>query len=290
MRQAYPSDYKASGAPGTWRHRLFVIIFEADTRAGRRFDLTLIGCILASVGVVMLDSVRDLEVDYGALFRVLEWLFTVVFTIEYGLRLYCVDRPRRYATSFFGIVDLISIVPSFLSLVFAGANYLLVVRIFRILRVFRILKLARFTGQAALLVRAVRASSHKITVFLIFIAALVTTFGCLVYLVEGRENGFTSIPKSIYWAIVTLTTVGYGDIYPHTDLGQLIAAIVMITGYAVIAVPTGIFTAELSQELKLQRATRPCPSCGKADHELSARFCSRCGARLAEEGTKASAD
>ena len=278
---AYPHFLPAT-APGTLRHRLFTIIFEADTPLGKAFDVGLLYCILVSVLVVMLDSVDLYARRFSTAFHLLEWLFTIVFTIEYALRLWSVRRPLRYALSFFGLVDLISIIPTYLSLLLSGANVLLIVRVFRILRVFRVLKLAQFSSQANLLMRAIRGSRHKIAVFFTFVAAVVTTFGCLMYLIEGRENGFTSIPRSIYWAIVTLTTVGYGDLYPHTNLGQMLAALVMITGYAVIAVPTGIFTAELTSEIRRERQLRSCSRCNKPDHDANALYCSQCGAPLAQ--------
>src|SRR4028119_2216749 len=225
------------------RARLHEIIFEADTRAGRFFDFTLIWLILLSVATVILESVRHVREQYGELLYVLEWLFTILFTVEYVLRLLSVRRPLRYATSFFGVVDLLAIIPTYLSIFVPGSQYLLVIRILRLLRIFRLLKLAEYITEANTLRRALRASQRKISVFLSVVVLLVVIIGALMYVVEGEEHGFTSIPVSIYWAVVTLTTVGYGDISPRTPFGQMIASFVMIIGYGIIAVPTGIVSA-----------------------------------------------
>lgn len=263
-----------------WRVRLHEIIFEADTPAGKWFDILLIASILASVVAVMLDSVAPIREEYGALLLAIEWFFTILFTIEYVLRLISVGRPILYATSFFGIVDLVSIVPTYLSLLIVESKYLLVIRILRILRVFRVFKLVQYVGEAALLMRALRASRRKITVFLFTVLTLVVIFGSLMYLIEGEENGFTSIPRSIYWSIVTLTTVGYGDISPKTAFGQMIAAMIMVLGYGIIAVPTGIVTVEMSQVVGQKVSTRSCLQCGTEGHDSDAVFCKRCGVRL----------
>ena len=246
-----------------WRDVLFEVIFEADTRAGKRFDVALIVCIVLSVFTVMLDSVSSISAHYGSIFRSLEWLFTVLFTIEYVLRLLCVRRPLRYATSFFGVIDLLAIAPTYISLLFPSSRYLVVVRILRVLRVFRVFKLAKYLGEANLLLRALRASQRKITVFLFTVLALVIILGSLMYIVEGEEHGFTSIPQSIYWAIVTLTTVGYGDILPGTPLGRAIAPLVMICGYGIIAVPTGIVTVELLNVGRQGVSSQACPQCSR---------------------------
>ena len=264
-----------SARPGRFTEPLFRVIFGHQTPAGRRFDV-----ILASVLAVMLDSVEALHGSFGRMFLVLEWIFTLAFTIEYLVRLAVVREPGRYARSFFGIVDLLSILPTYLSLILPGANTLLVIRILRILRIFRILKLVRYLGEANLLVRALMSSRRKIFVFIFSILALVVIFGSIMYLIEGPAAGFTSIPRSMYWAIVTLTTVGYGDISPTTPLGQMIAALIMIMGYGIIAVPTGIYTAELSQTLRREYDQRRCPQCGLAGHDSDASFCSGCGVRL----------
>lgn len=266
--------------PGSTRARLHEIIFEADTRAGRLFDLALIWSILISVFAVLLDSVRSIRDAHGELLGGLEWFFTLLFTIEYALRLFCIGRPLRYATSFFGIVDLLAIAPTYLSLLLPGSQYLLVIRILRVLRIFRVLKLARFIHEANALVRALRASSRKVAVFFSAILALVVVFGSVMYLIEGEANGFTSIPRSIYWAIVTMTTVGYGDISPSTPVGQAVAALVMILGFAIIAVPTGIVASEMSRAQPGAVSTQACPECSSEGHEAGARFCKDCGARL----------
>ena len=263
-----------------WRFKLHEIIFEADTPAGKWFDVLLILSILVSVVMVMLDSVSAIQETHGRLLLVGEWFFTILFTIEYVLRLISVGRPMAYATSFFGVVDLLAILPTYLSIFIPGAQYLLVIRILRVLRIFRILKLVQYLGEVRLLTQALRASRRKITVFLFVVLTMVTIFGSLIYLIEDPKDGFTSIPKSIYWAVVTLTTVGYGDISPQTNLGQLISALIMITGYAIIAVPTGIVTVELSQAFKRQISTQACLECSAEGHDTDAKFCKYCGSRL----------
>ena len=264
-----------------WRQRLYIIIFESDTPAGRRFDTLLLLTILASLGVVMVDSIESVHARYHGLLSGLEWTFTALFALEYLLRLYCSPKPLRYAFSFFGLVDLLAVLPAILALAFADAQYLLIVRVIRMIRIFRILKLRQYLAQANFLLTALRSSRRKIIVFLVTVSSLVTVFGTLMYVIEGPANGFTSIPTSIYWAIVTLTTVGFGDITPKTPLGQMVASLVMITGYSIIAVPTGIFTAELTQALRQEgQLLHDCPHCSKPAHERSASFCSRCGSLL----------
>ncbi len=270
----------ANDSQSRWRLKLHEIIFEADTPAGKWFDVLLILSILVSVVMVMLDSVSAIQVTYGRYFLIGEWFFTILFTIEYFLRLISVGRPMAYATSFFGIVDLLAILPTYLSIIVPGAQYLLVIRILRVLRIFRIFKLVQYLGEARLLLQALRASRRKITVFLFTVLTLVTIFGSLIYLIEDPKDGFTSIPKSIYWSIVTLTTVGYGDISPQTNIGQLIAAMIMITGYAIIAVPTGIVTVELSHAFQRKISTQACPECSAEGHDSDAKFCKYCGSRL----------
>lgn len=262
-----------------WRERLHEIIFEADTPAGRRFDIFLIVIIIMSVGVVMLESIASVREVYSYELHFAEWVFTVLFTLEYILRLICLRRPMGYATSFFGIVDLLAVIPTYLSLLFPGTQYLLVIRLLRILRVFRVLKLAQFLSEASVLTTALRASRHKITVFLFAVLTLVVILGSLMYLIEGDENGFNSIPHSIYWAIVTLTTVGYGDISPQTPLGRFLASIVMIMGYAILAVPTGIVSVELARA-ETTISTQCCRSCGSEGHRHDAIFCRVCAERL----------
>lgn len=258
-----------------WKRRLYSIIFESDTPDGKAFDVALLFAIGLSVTVVMLESVKTIEATHGQLLRTLEWIFTALFTLEYIARLLCVRRPWQYAWSFYGVVDLLAILPSFINL-FTSANYVMVVRILRLLRVFRVLKLAHFLEESDTLLRALRASRRKIMVFIFTVLAFVTVAGTLMYLIEGEENGFTSIPLSVYWAIVTLTTVGYGDIIPHTALGRSLANVIMIMGYGIIAVPTGIFSMELRQASKAKDA-RVCENCETVEADNRARFCRRCG-------------
>lgn len=265
------------------REKLHEVIFEADTPAGKWFDIILLIAILASVIIVIIESVPSYQARYGTIFTVLEWIFTIFFTVEYGLRLYAVHKPIKYATSFFGVIDLLSILPTFLSLIFAGTHSLMVVRGLRLLRVFRIFKLANFLSQGQVIVAALKASRAKIFVFVIFILIVVSIFGSIMYLVEGASNSqFDSIPRSIYWSIVTLTTVGYGDISPVTPFGQAIAAVIMIAGYAIIAVPTGIVTAEAMAARNVQKkiTTQSCRYCSKEGHDRDAVYCKYCGERL----------
>jgi len=267
-------------ASNRFKSRLHEIIFEADTPAGKVFDVLLIVSIVVSVVLVMLDSVSSIQIDYGELLYLGEWFFTILFTVEYILRLFCVGRPLAYATSFFGVVDLLAVLPTYLSIFFPGTQYFLVIRILRVLRIFRVLKLVTYVGETRLLMQALRASRRKITVFLFTVLTLVIIFGALIYLIEDPESGFTSIPRSIYWAIVTLTTVGYGDISPKTDFGQAVSAIIMIIGYGIIAVPTGIVTAEMTQVYKRSVSTQACPQCSAEGHDTDAIFCKFCGSTL----------
>ncbi|MEJ2583170.1 MAG: ion transporter [Acidobacteriota bacterium] len=264
----------------TTKERLHEIIFEADTPAGKAFDVALLVLIILSVISVMLESVPSVAARYGPQLRAFEWIVTVLFTIEYLLRLYCVGKPWRYARSFFGIVDLLAILPSFLSLIIPGAQSLLVIRALRLLRVFRVLKLAHFVGEASELTAALRASARKIIVFLGAVLTIVIIVGSMMYLIEGEANGFASIPTSIYWAIVTMTTVGYGDIAPQTALGKILASIIMIMGYGIIAVPTGIVSVELAGAVRGKVSTQACPDCGAGQHDSDAVHCKFCGARL----------
>lgn len=269
--------------PDPRRRRLHAVIFGTDTPAGRAFDMALIALILLSVVVVTLDTITGLPAWVYEALRVLEWALTVVFTLEYVLRLSAVRRPMAYAASFYGVVDVLAILPTYLSLLLPGAQALLVVRVLRLLRVFRILKLSRYVREANSLSLALRASARKITVFLVAVATLVVVMGSLMYVVEGPEHGFTSIPVSMYWTVVTLTTVGYGDIAPRTPLGQMLASVLMVLGYGIIAVPTGIVTVELAQsgQADMGGSTQACSACGAAGHPREARFCWRCGAPLA---------
>ncbi len=264
------------------KEKIHEIIFEADTPIGKAFDIALLIFISASVVVVMLESVMPLQERFGQLFDILEWIFTIVFTIEYILRLYSVYKPIKYAISFFGIVDLLSILPTYISLILVGSEYFLIIRVLRLLRVFRIFKLGHFIKEGALLIKALKASRARITVFLTFVMLLTILIGSIMYLIEGgADSGFTSIPRAIYWAIVTLTTVGYGDITPVTSIGQFFSAAVMVLGYAIIAVPTGIVTAEIIKEGRnVTTNTQACRYCGAEGHDDDAVFCKSCGARL----------
>lgn len=268
-----------------WREKIHEIIFEADTGWGKAFDVVLILSIFASVIAVMLDSVGSISERYGQWLFVAEWSFTVLFTVEYILRMICVRKPMLYARSFYGIVDLLSVLPTYLALFLADAKYFLVIRILRVLRIFRIFKLASYLGEASMMMEALKNSRTKISVFLYTVILLVVIFGSLIYVIEGAENGFTSIPKSIYWAIVTLTTVGYGDISPQSPLGQFLASCIMIMGYGLIAVPTGIYSAEITrQAIKEHKAkevtNNACPSCAYEGHDADAEYCKKCGAEL----------
>lgn len=267
-------------AAPSWRGRLHEIIFEADTSAGKAFDIALMVAIILSVFAVCLESVTSIELNYGPALRAAEWAFTILFTIEYALRLSCVGKPWRYAVSFFGIVDLLAIVPTYLSLIFVGSQSLLVIRALRLLRVFRVFKLGHFVGEATLLRTALIASVRKIIIFLGTVLMLVLIVGALMYLIEGEEHGFTNIPQSIYWAIVTMTTVGYGDVTPQTVAGKVLASMVMIMGYAIIAVPTGIVTVELGWASRQRVSTQACPSCSAEGHDPDAKHCKFCGEKL----------
>ncbi|HEY8561313.1 MAG TPA: ion transporter [Pyrinomonadaceae bacterium] len=262
-----------------WRDRLHEIVFESETLAGRVFDWLVIWMILLSLLVVSLESVREIREQYGkALFGV-EISLTILFSVEYVLRLLAVRNPLKYALSFFGLVDLLAILPTYLSFFVPGTHYLLSIRVLRLLRIFRLLKLSEYISEGKVITSALIASRRKISVFLASVSAIITIFGATMYVVEGEENGFTSIPTSVYWAVVTLTTVGYGDLSPKTPLGKTIASIVMILGYAIIAVPTGIVTAELTRKSK-QLSTQVCPECHSQDHDADAVFCKYCSAKL----------
>lgn len=267
------------------KQRIYKIIFETDTPAGKFFDILLIISILLSVLVVMLDSVERFNQKYSGVLYTLEWVFTVLFTFEYLLRVLTIGRPTRYIFSFFGLVDLMSFLPTYLDLLFPGTHYLVVFRAFRVLRVFRVLKLVKYVGEAELLIRALRASSRKVTVFLFSVLVLVTILGSIMYLIESQESGFTSIPRSIYWAIVTLTTVGYGDISPKTDLGQFMAAIIMIMGYAILAVPTGIVSVEFSNVYRKMAAENVvCHECSAEGLDIDSLYCKYCSAKIFFDG------
>jgi voltage-gated potassium channel len=268
-------------AAGPWREKIYEVIFEADTPLGKAFDVALLWAILGSVLAVCLDSVSAFEARFHGAFAVAEWTFTVLFSIEYVLRLICVRQPLRYAISFYGLVDLLAILPSYLSLFIPGSQHLLVIRIMRLLRVFRVLKLGRYVSESQVLMTAIKNSRAKITVFLFAVMTLVVVIGAAMFLIEGPENGFTSIPRAMYWAIVTLTTVGYGDVIPLTVAGQMLSSVLMILGYGIIAIPTGIVTAELTSVTHTRDlTTRTCPSCLSEGHSGGARFCSDCGETL----------
>jgi voltage-gated potassium channel len=266
--------------PSSLRTRLHDVIFQHDSPAERAFDLVLIVAILLSVVVVMLDSVGPIAATHRAQLNAAEWVFTILFTAEYLMRLWTSPHPFRYARSFYGIVDLLAVLPTYLAIIFPPARFLLVLRVLRVMRVFRILKLAHYVQEAAVLSAALRASRHKITVFVSTVLTVVVVVGSLMYVIEGAPSGFTSIPQSIYWAIVTLTTVGYGDIAPATVLGKLLASALMVLGYGIIAVPTGIVTLELDRASRQAAVRRPCPGCGVDRHDPDARYCRYCGTQL----------
>lgn len=259
--------------------KIYKIIFEANTPAGKAFDVALIFLIITSVIVVMVESVASFRTQFLDVLRAAEWIFTILFTIEYVLRLTCVKNPMRYARSFFGVIDLLAVIPTYLSVLIPGAQFLLVVRLMRILRVFRVLKLVEYLSEAELLINSLRDSRRKVLIFMFTVVTLTVILGSLMYLIEGEENGFTSIPRSVYWSIVTLTTVGYGDLSPQTNLGQAFASLIMILGYGIIAVPTGIVTAEMTRHSigdKRPRQNILCKRCGLDGHEGDARYCRRC--------------
>lgn len=281
-QQAATPDSKRFGRPlAGWRLRLYIIIFEADTRAGRWFDICLIWTILASVAVVVLDSMAQVHARYEPVLSVLEWTFTLMFTAEYLVRLACVRHPLRYARSGYGIIDLLAALPTFLALLVPGLHALIDVRVLRLLRIFRVFKLGAYVEEFAQLTQALAASRRKIFVFLSFVMMAVLIMGTLMYVVEGAENGFTSIPVSVYWAVTTMTTVGFGDITPKTDAGRVIASVMMLVGWGTLAVPTGIVSAEFTaQRFPRETTTRTCHECLSEGHLPSSRFCRDCGAAL----------
>ena len=261
------------------RGKIHTIIFEADTPGGKLFDLVLIVAIILSVVAVMLDSVASIRINYGNELFILEWIFTILFSMEYLLRIISIGRPLKYALSFYGIIDLLAVLPTYLSILIPGTQYFLVIRILRVLRIFRILKFVQYIGEAKLLAQALEASRRKITVFLFTVLTVVVILGSLMYIIEGEENGFINIPESIYWAIVTLTTVGYGDISPQTGLGKMLATVIMILGYGIIAVPTGIVTSEMTRQ-KNKISLQACPQCSAEGHDPDASHCKYCGSKL----------
>ena len=265
-----------------WRERTFKVIFGHDSLRGRVFDIALIVAISLSVIVALLDSIGDLHVRYGRLFQLIEWSFTLLFTIEYIVRLMVIKHPLRFARSFYGIIDLLALLPMYLSLLFPGAQYLAVLRVLRILRIFEILHLRQYTRESSVLLDSLYNSWRKILVFLLAMLAIITVFGAIIYLIEGPQNGFTSIPLSMYWALVSVSTVGFGDLAPVTPWGRLVASVLILIGYGIIAVPTGIYTAELATSLRRKKDGRGCESCGTTGHEPNAHFCDQCGAKLPE--------
>lgn len=265
----------------TFKARLYEIIFEAETRGGKLFDVALFAAIMLSVAATILNSVESVHDTWGTWLTAGNWLFTTLFTIEYGLRLYCAKQPVRYARSFFGVVDLLAVLPTYLSGFFPGTRFLDVIRILRMLRIFRVMKMVQYVNDGDLLMNALIASRRKIGIFLFAVLTLVVILGSLMYVIEGKDNGFTSIPVGIYWAIVTLTTVGYGDYSPQTGLGQALAAFIMIIGYSIIAVPTGIISAEVGASSVRKKLSKTCPACSADDHDPDASHCKHCGAKLA---------
>lgn len=267
-----------------WREVAYEVIFESDTPPGRWFDILLIVSIVLNVVVIMLDSVASIRTEYGKLLFLVAWFFTILFSVEYIVRLLCVRRSVRYALSFFGVIDFLAVFPAYVSLAFFGSRYLSVIRVLRVLRIFHVLRLRRFMEEAASLGASLYASRWKIAVFLLTVVTLVIIIGALMYIIEGEENRFTSIPVSVYWTIVTLTTVGYGDIAPQTSLGQFLASLVMILGYSIIAIPTGIVTVEWAQtRARRPTSSRVCPGCSVAGHDADARYCRHCGTALNQD-------
>lgn len=264
------------------RHHLYVIIFGTHTRLGRAFDITLIIAIIASLIILVLDSIPSVKAQWFSTIVYLEYAFTALFTLEYLLRLYCSPKPTAYARSFYGVIDLLAVLPTYLAIFFPGASYMSVIRMLRVMRIFRVLKLVRYLQDSNILLRSLLMSRRKILIFFSTVGILVIILGSIIFVVEGPQNGFTSIPQSIYWAIVTITTVGYGDLVPKTPFGQAIASLTMLLGYSILAVPTGIITAELNHEMNAHRNLVKCPNCSKNGHESDALYCKHCGSELPE--------
>jgi voltage-gated potassium channel len=263
-----------------FKEKVYEVIFGTETRAGKNFDIALLWLIVISTLMVFLESVKSVKESIPLIFLYSEWIFTFVFSLEYIARIYCVRKPLRYIISFYGIIDLMALIPTYLGLFLSGVHFLLIIRILRMLRIFRILKLARYLGEADVLGRALKASFYKIVVFMTGVLSLVIILGALMYVIEGEANGFTSIPKGIYWAIVTVTTVGYGDIAPQTVVGQLIASVAMMVGYAILAVPTGIVTVEISRAQGKTNQQKACYACGNDGFPMNSKFCNACGSKL----------
>jgi len=272
------------------KHHLYVTIFGTHTPAGRAFDISLIIAILASLLVLILESIPNVMTEWSQELRYIEYTFTALFTIEYLLRLYCSPKPKSYATSFYGIVDLLAILPTYLAIFFPGASFMGVVRLLRVMRIFRILKLVRYLQDSNILLRSLLMARRKILIFFSTVGILVVIFGALIFVIEGPENGFTSIPHSIYWAIVTITTVGYGDMVPQTAIGKAIASLTMLLGYSILAVPTGIITAELSSEMNSHKELVKCPNCNRSGHDPDAIYCKHCASELADPDKRVVSD
>ncbi|SBT13376.1 ion transporter [Vibrio celticus] len=272
------------------KHHLYVIIFGTHTPAGRAFDISLIVAILASLLVLILESIPNVMTEWSQQLRYIEYTFTALFTVEYLLRLYCSPKPKSYATSFYGVVDLLAILPTYLAIIFPGASFMGVVRLLRVMRIFRILKLVRYLQDSNILLRSLLMARRKILIFFSTVGILVVIFGALIFVIEGPDNGFTSIPHSIYWAIVTITTVGYGDMVPQTALGKAIASLTMLLGYSILAVPTGIITAELSNEMNSHKELVKCPNCNRAGHDSDAMYCKHCASELADPDKRVVSD
>jgi voltage-gated potassium channel len=262
------------------KQHLRSVIFGTETLAGKRFDIALMVCIVLSVVLIFIDTIEQVNSQYGDYIQIAEWTFTVIFTVEYILRLYCSLNRLHYVRSFFGVVDLVSILPSYLDLIFPGANVALALRVLRLFRVFRVLKLLRYLRDGHILLKAMMQSSRKVFMFFFAVSLIIMVLSVIMYVVEGPNNGFTSIPQSMYWTVVTITTVGYGDITPQTPLGQAIAALTMLIGYSIIAIPTGILTAEITHEMVRTRDLRKCSNCGKKGHDNDAEYCNHCGSEL----------
>jgi voltage-gated potassium channel len=272
---------KSETTQAVWKQRLYKVIFESDTKAGRTFDIVLLICIFASVLIVMLESVQSLQQEIHEILLAAEWFFTIIFTIEYILRMWVVPQRKQYTRSFLGIIDLLSILPTYINFFIPGSQSLMVIRSIRLLRVFRIFKLSRYLGEGYNLMLALKASSYKIIVFMFTVVTSVIITGTLMYIIEGAENGFDSIPKSIYWSVVTMTTVGYGDLTPQTPLGQALATVIMILGYGIIAVPTGIVSAEMIQQKHSSKSDiNQCTQCHSVGHDKDAFYCKYCGNKL----------
>ena len=272
------------------KHHLYVIIFGTHTRAGRAFDIALIIAIITSLLVLILESLPSVMTEWSRELRYIEYTFTAIFTVEYLLRLYCSPKPKSYATSFYGIVDLLAILPTYLAIFFPGASFMGVVRLLRVMRIFRVLKLVRYLQDSNILLRSLLMARRKILIFFSTVGILVVIFGALIFVIEGPENGFTSIPHSIYWAIVTITTVGYGDMVPQTAIGKAIASLTMLLGYSILAVPTGIITAELSSEMNSHKELVKCPNCNRSGHDPDALYCKHCASELADPDKRVVSD